>query len=192
MALHAHPTIPIDFMPDQAFESDTGILRVSSSGDPTLTIRYCITTRFILRTFVRNCLEAGYDVLSYTPFSSEAVWTRLHPKQSTSNTISVQINETNPQTILSQASSMSTSSSTPTPPAHGFPSNNTVEPTLALIALMKKMLQQNATMIAQLNSCSSHHQPQTQSILYQFKPQRPPPFQNGMGYYQRPPFSWRK
>ena len=69
---------------------------------------------------------------------------------------------------------MSTSSASTTPPAHGSPPNNTMDPTLALIALMKQLLQQNATMIAQLNSRLSPHPPQTQSLSYQFKTQRPP------------------
>ena len=47
-------------------------------------------------TFARNRLEAGYDVLSYTSFSLEAAWTRVHPEQAITNTISVQANETNP------------------------------------------------------------------------------------------------
>ena len=160
-------------MPDQAFESDTGILHASSLGDPTLSVSYWITTQSILPTFACNRLEASYDVLSYTPFSPEAVWTRVHPDQAIKNTISVQINEKNPQTVTSQASSMSTSSAATTPPAHGFPPN-TVEPTVKLVALMQQSLQKNATMLAQLNSRSSPNQPQTQSLAYQFKPQRPP------------------
>ena len=39
---------------------------------------------------------------------------------------------------------------------------------------MQQSLQQNVTMIAQLNSCSSPHPPQTQSLFYQLKCQRPP------------------
>ena len=69
---------------------------------------------------------------------------------------------------------MSTSPAPTTPPAHGSPSNQTVDPTFALIALMKQSLQQNAKMIAQLNSRPSPHPPQPQLLSYQFKPQRPP------------------
>ena len=69
---------------------------------------------------------------------------------------------------------MSTSSSHSTPHAHGSLSNNTVDPTLALISMMQQSLQKNAMMIAQINSRSSPQPPQTQYILYQFKPQRPP------------------
>ena len=72
MALRTHPRIPSDLTPEQAFGFDTGILHASLSGDPTLSVRYWITTRSIISAFSRNHLEAGYDVLSYTPFSSEA------------------------------------------------------------------------------------------------------------------------
>ena len=161
MVMRAHLTIPSDLTPEQAFDSNTGILHVSSSGDPTLTVCYWIRTRTILPTSTRDRLEVGYGVIPYTPFSLEAAWTRLHPHQAISNNISIQINKTNPQTIPSQASSMSTSSAPTTPPAHVSLSNNTVKPTLSLIALMHQSLQQNATMTAQLNSRSSHHPPQT-------------------------------
>ena len=174
MALRAHPTIPSDLTPEQVFYFDTSILHALWSGMPTLIIRYWITKRFILLTFARDRLEAGYNLISYTPFSSEVAWTRLHTNQAISNTISIQINETNPQKIPSQASSISTSSAPTTPPAHSSTSNNTVDPTLALIALMQQSLQQNVTIIAQLNSCSSPYPAQTKSLPYQFKPQRPP------------------
>ena len=45
MALRAHPTIPSNLTPEQALESDTGILHESLSGDLTLTIQSWITTR---------------------------------------------------------------------------------------------------------------------------------------------------
>ena len=144
------------------------------SGKPTLTIYYWITAQSTIPTFARDRLRAGYNVLSYTPFSPEAAWTRLHPDQIFSNTISVHINKTNPQKTPSQTLSMSKSSAPTKPPAHGSPSNNTVDPTLALIALIQKLLQQNATTITQINSRSSPHPPQTQSFSYQFKPQHPP------------------
>ena len=44
MALHDHPTIPSDLTLEQAFESDTGILHVSSLSDSNITVRYWITT----------------------------------------------------------------------------------------------------------------------------------------------------
>ena len=113
-------------------------------------------------------------MISFTPFFSEAAWTRLHPTQAISNTISVRINETNTQTIPSQASSLSTSPAPTTPPAYDYPSNQTVDPTLALISLMQQSLQENATMITQLNYRLSPHPPQPQSLSYQFKPHRPP------------------
>ena len=164
MALHAHPTILSNLTLEQASESDTGILHVLSSGDPTLTVRYWITTRYILPTFTWDHLEAGYDVLSLTPFSSEAAWTRLHPEQAILNTISVQLNKTNHPTVSSQDSSMSTSPVLTTPPAHGYPSNKTVDPTAALIALMQRLLQQNAMMITQLNFRPSPHPSQPQFV----------------------------
>ena len=55
-----------------------------------------------------------------------------------------------------------------------FPSNQKVDPILVLISLMQQSLQQNETMIAQLNSRLYPHPPQTQSLSYQFKPQCPP------------------
>ena len=64
MALRAHPMITSDLTPEQAFESDSGILHESSSGDPTLTVHYWITTRSILPTFACKHIEAGYNVLS--------------------------------------------------------------------------------------------------------------------------------
>ena len=164
MALRAQPPIPSDLMPEQTFESNTGILHALLSGDLNLTVRYLITIRSILPTFARDSLKAVYNVISYTPFSSESAWTRLHPNQAISNTISVQINETNLQTIPLQASSMSTSLAPITPPAHGSPSNHSVDLSLAFIALIQKSLQQNVTMIAQLNYHLSHHPPQNQSL----------------------------
>ena len=79
----------------------------------------------------------------------------------------------NTPTFPSQASSMSTSLAPITHPAHSYLSNQTVEHATALIALIHKSLQQNATMIAQFNSCPSPHPPQPQLLSYQFKPQRP-------------------
>ena len=174
MALHIHPTILSDLTIKQAFDSDTGISHVSLSGNPTFTFRYWITTRYILLKFTWDHIKAWYDVLSFTPFSSEAAWTRLHPEQSIINTISVRINETNPPTFPSQASLMSTYLAPTTPPAHTSPPNQTVYPTTALIALMQKSLQQNATMTTQLNSCPSPHPTQPQPLSYQFKPDPPP------------------
>ena len=104
MALRTHPTIPSDLTTEQVFEYDTGILHALSSGHPTLTIQYCITTRSTLPTFTKYHQEAGYDVLYFTPFSSEAAWTRLYPEQDISNTIYVRLHETNPPTFLSLAS----------------------------------------------------------------------------------------
>ena len=99
MALRAHLAIPSELTPEQAFESDTGIIHALLSGDPTLTVCYWITTRSIIPTFARNRLKASYNVLSYTPFSSEAVWICLHPDQAISNNISFQINKINPKKI---------------------------------------------------------------------------------------------
>ena len=79
VALRAHPTVPRNLTPEQAFKSDTGVLHDLSSGDPTLSVRYWITNISILQTFARNRLEAGYDIIYYTPFSSEAARTHVHP-----------------------------------------------------------------------------------------------------------------
>ena len=174
MELCAHPTIPSDLTPEQVFESDTGILHASSSGDPTLTIQYWITTRSILSTFTQDIQEAGYDFLYFNPFSSKAAWTRLYPEQAISNTISVRLHETNPPTFPSLASSISTSTAPTTTPTHNSPSNQTVEPTTALVALMHQSLQQNFTMMVQLNSRPSPQPSQPPSPSYQYKPQLPP------------------
>ena len=64
---------------------------------------------------------------------------------------------------------------TPTiPPTHSSPSNQTVDPTTALIALMHQSLQKNVAMMAQLNSCPFPPPAQQPSPSYQYKPQRPP------------------
>ena len=67
---------------------------------------------------------------------------------------------------------MSTYLAPTTPPEDGSPPT-TVDPTVQLIALMQQFLQQNAIMLAQLNSLLSPNQPQTQSLAPQLKPQRP-------------------
>ena len=172
--MHAHSTIPRDLTPEQPFESDTGILHASSLSYPTLTLQYWITTRSILPAFTQDFQDSGYDILYFTPFSLEAVWTRLYPEQAISNTISVRLNETTPPTFPSLASSMSTSPTTRTPPTHSSPSNQTVEPTTALIALMHQSLHHNSAMMAQLTSCLSPQTAQKQSPSYQYKPQLPP------------------
>ena len=148
MALRTHRTIPSDLTPEQAFESDTGILYASSPGDPTLTLQYWITKKSILLTFTQFLKEVGYYVLYFTMFSSEATWTRLYPEQAISNTISVRLNKTNPPTFLSLASSMSTSPTPKTTLTHNYLSNQTVDPTTSLIALMHQSLQQNAATMA--------------------------------------------
>ena len=151
MMLCAHPTTPSNLTPKHAFEFDTGILCASSLSDRTLTIQYWITTRFILPTFTQDFQEAGYDVLYFTPFSSESVWTHLYPKQAILNIIYVRLNEMNPPSFPSLASLMSTSLATTTPPTHNYPSNETVDPATTLIALMHQSLQQNSSMMTQLN-----------------------------------------
>ena len=155
MALRVNPTIPSDLTPEQAFESDTDILHSSLSGDPILTIQCSITSRSILPTFTQDRQEGGYNVLYFTPFYSEAAWTCLYLKQSISNTISFRLHKTNPRTFPPLASLISTSPAPTTPPTHNYLSNQKLDPTTALIALMYQSLQQNATMISQLNSCPS-------------------------------------
>ena len=72
MAVRAHAKITSDLTPEQVFESNTIILHALLVGDPTLAIQYCITTRSILLTFTQDLQEAKYDILYFTPFSSEA------------------------------------------------------------------------------------------------------------------------
>ena len=102
--------------------------------------------------FMQDRQEAEYDVIYFTPFSSEAVWARLYLEQAISNTISIQINETNPPTFPSLASSMSTFPTPATPPTHISPSNQTVDPTTALVVLMHQSLYQNSAIMVQLHS----------------------------------------
>ena len=45
--------------------------------------------------------EAGYNVLYFTPFSTEAAWTRLYPDQTVTNRISVRLTNTYPLNIPS-------------------------------------------------------------------------------------------
>ena len=160
MALCAHPTITSNLTPEQAFDSNTGIVHALLLGDQTLTVWYGIIKVSILLTFTRDRHKAGYDVLSFTLFYSEAAWTCLHTEQAVLNTISVRLREKNTQALLSQASLISTSPAPTTSPAHSSPWNKTVDPTTALIALMQQSLQKNATMIAQLNSRQTPHSPQ--------------------------------
>ena len=89
MALRAHPTIPSDLTQEQVFESDTGILHVLLLDTLTLTLYYWITMRSILLAFMQDFQEARYDIICFTPFSSEAAWTRLYSDYLILNTISV-------------------------------------------------------------------------------------------------------
>ena len=128
MTMCVHPMILSDLTPKQVFESNTGILHASSSGDPTFTVQYCITTRSILLTFTKDRHEAGYDVLSFSLLSSEVAWTRIHPEQAILNKISVRLCKTNLPTLLSKTSYMSTSPASSTPHAHSSrsgPNNGT-------------------------------------------------------------------
>ena len=174
MVLHAHPTISSNLVQEQVFESNTGILHSSPSETLSLTLQYCITTRSILPTFTQYFQEAGYDILYFKPFSSEASWTRLYPNHSIANTFSVQRTDTDPPTFPSLALYMSTSPTPVTPPIHNSPSNPTANPTTALISLMQQTLQQNATIMAHMHSRiyppSALHPPPYQP----YKPQRPP------------------
>ena len=120
-------------------------------------------------------------------FSSEAAWTRLYPEQAILNTISVRLHETNPPTFTSIASSVSTSPAPTTPPTHNSPSNQTVNPTTALIALMHQSLQKNSTMIAQLNYCPYPKPDQQPSPSYQFKHQSSPLYKMGRYTTDYPP-----
>ena len=174
MALHAHPTIPSDLTPMQAFDSDTGILHATLSDAPTLTLQYWVTKRLILPEFMQDRQEASYDVLYFTPFSTEAAWTRLYPENPILNTISVRLNETTPPFFPSLASSMSTSPTPATPPTYSYPSNKKVDPTTALIALMNQSLQQNAAIMAQIHSSPPLLSALQPLMSYLYKPQIPP------------------
>ena len=121
MALQAHPAIPRDLTPEQAFESDTGILHVSSSDDPTITLQSWITTSSILPTFTQDFQEAGYNILYFYQFSTEVAWTRLYSDQPATNTISVRLTATDPLPIPSHSSLMSTLPTPETPPSHNSP-----------------------------------------------------------------------
>ena len=136
MALCAHPSITSDLTPEQSFKYDTGILHASLSGNLILTLQYWITTRSILRTFTQDHQEASYDVLYFTPFSTDGAWTHLYPEHPISNTIYIRLNKTTTLTFPSLASLMSTSPTPATPPRHSYPSNQTVDPTTSLIILM--------------------------------------------------------
>ena len=117
-ALHVHPAIPSNLTPNQAFDSDTGILCALLSDVLTLTFKYWITTRSILTTFTQDCQEAGYDVLYLTPFLTKAAWTRLYPIQPVSSTISARLTDTDPPTFPSLVLLMSTLPTPATPPSH--------------------------------------------------------------------------
>ena len=69
---------------------------------------------------------------------------------------------------------MSTSMAPMTPPIHNSVSNQKVDPTTALIALIYQSLQQNATIMVQLNYRPSPQPSQQPSTSYQYKPQRLP------------------
>ena len=124
MSLHAHPTNTRNLTPEQAFESNTGILHAFSSDSPTLTLQYWITTRSILPTFTQDCQESVYDVIHFTPFSTEAAWTRLYPDQPVLNMISARRTETDPPTFPSLDLLISASPTPATPPIHNSPSTH--------------------------------------------------------------------
>ena len=155
MALCTHPTIPSNLTPEQAFESDTGILHEFSLDIPTLTLQYWIATRSILLKFTQDWQEAGYNVLYFTPFLNESTWTSLYTNQPVSNTISARLAETSPPTFPSLALSMSTSPTMGTSPSHNSPSNMPVDPTTALIELMQQMLQKNDTIMVHMQTQTS-------------------------------------
>ena len=173
MALRARPTIPSDLTQEQAFNSDTGIPHATSL-DTHLTIHYWITTRSILLNITQDRREASYDTIYFTPFSSEVAWKRLYQENTILNKISVQINDTTTPTFPSLASSMPKSLTPATPPTHSSLSNQTVDTTTALIALMQHSLQQNAAMMAQINSRPPPPPAPQPSPLYQYKPHHPP------------------
>ena len=152
MALCTHPTILSNLTPEQAFKSDTGILHASFLDAPTLTLQYWITTGSILPKFTQDIQEAGYDVLYFTFFSTEAAWTRLYPDQPVLNTVSVRRTKTAPPTFPTLTSPMSTLLTPENPPNHIYPSKPAVNPTTALIVLKQQTLQKNATIMVHMNA----------------------------------------
>ena len=155
MVLQFHPTILSDLTPEQAFESNNGIIHVFSSDVPNITTQFWITTSSILSTFTQDWQGAGYNVLYFTPFSTKGVWTRLYPDQPITNMIFARLTATDPLPIPLSSSPMSTSPTPETSPSHNSPSNAPVNPTAALIALMHQTLQQNATLMAHLQTSPS-------------------------------------
>ena len=158
MALQVHPRTS-DLTPEQVFESENGILYSSLSNVTTINLHYWITTRSILPPFTQYWQEVGYNILYFTPFSTEAVWIRPYPYKPVNNTIYSRPTNTAPSSIPTLSSPMSTSSTPSTPPKQNYWSNAPANPTTGLIALMHQTIQQNATMI-------SHHQtrPSTTSV----------------------------
>ena len=73
MVLQVHPAITSDPTPVLASDSDTGVLHVSSSDLPAITLQYWIRTRSIIPTLTQYGQEAGYNVFYFTPFSTDAM-----------------------------------------------------------------------------------------------------------------------
>ena len=117
--------------------------------------------------------EAGYNVLYFTPFSTEAAWIRLYPDEHVTNTISARLTATDPLPIPSRSSLMSTSPTSENPPSHNSLSNAPIDPTSALIALMHQIIQKNVTLMAQFQTHTSHPSFQHTPIALTYKPQRP-------------------
>ena len=148
MLLQAHPTVQSDLPVAQVTASDTGILHVLSVAVPIITHQYWITTRYILPEFAQDHLELGYEMFYFTPFSSEAVWLRLHPGIPITNNIYPILQVMAPSMILSFL--LMYTFTPPSTQADNSPSNATVDPTTALTALMTYQLQKNTAMMAQL------------------------------------------
>ena len=174
MALQVHLMIASDLTPNQAFESDNGILHASSLDVPVITLQYWITTRSILPTFTQDQQEAGYKVLYFTPFLTKAAWECLYPDQPAANTISARLAETAPLTIPSLSSLVSTSPTPTKHPTHNYLQNAPSDPTPSFIALIHQTLQQKLTMMAHLQTQSSPPLVQTTPIAPAYKPQRSP------------------
>ena len=152
MAIRAHPTIPSNLTHKQLLNSDTSILHALSSDTPTLTLQYWITTRSILPAFTQYFQESGYYILFFTTFSTEAAWTCLYPDHPISNTISIRHTKTATTTLTSLALSMPTFLTPATPPSYNYLSKSTVDPTMALIALMQQKIHQNSAIMAHMHS----------------------------------------
>ena len=152
MVIQFHSTIPRNLTPEKFFEFNNGILHVSLSYVLIITLQYYIKTSSILLKFTECWQGAGFDVLYFTSFLTEVVWTHIYPDQSVTNLISARLTKTYTLTIPSLYSPISALPTSATPPTNNSPSNDHVKPTTAIIVLVHQTIHQNATMMAHLQT----------------------------------------